>query len=71
MMLEVRKVHRQEKTDENIARIKELVYENRRIIIHELATFTGRCAAKMEEKWHTGDWFLHHENAAAHSALSV
>jgi hypothetical protein len=26
---------------------------------------------KMADLWHTGDWFLHHDNAPAHTALSV
>jgi hypothetical protein len=26
---------------------------------------------KSPEKWQSGDWFLHHDNAPAHTALSV
>jgi hypothetical protein len=29
------------------------------------------CTKKRPEMWRSGDWFLHHGNAPAHTALSV
>jgi len=35
------------------------------------AASTERCTVKVSEVWCIGDWFLHHSNAPAHSALSL
>jgi hypothetical protein len=31
----------------------------------------GKCVVKSTEKWNLGDWFLHCDNAPAHSDLSL
>ena len=36
-----------------------------------LRRFRESVRRKRPEKWRTGDWFLHHDNAPAHKAISV
>jgi len=37
----------------------------------EILRRVRECATKSPELWRLGDWFLHHDNAPAHTVLSV
>ena len=61
--------------DENIARIRELILEDRRRAIDDLVDLCGvswsSCQRILSEELQSWEWWLHHDNAPAHKALSV
>jgi len=63
------------RTDENIARIRELILEDRCSTIDDLVDLSGvswsSCQRILSEELQSGEWWLHHDNAPAHKALSV
>jgi transposase len=72
------------RTDENIARIRELILEDRQNSFLTVKLLTRRCMylqvlkrlrevarRKRPELWQSGAWWLHHDNAPGHNALSV
>ena len=63
------------RTDENIARIRELILEDRRRTIDDLVDLYGvswsSCQRILREELQSGEWWLHHDNAPAHKALNV
>ncbi|PNF35638.1 hypothetical protein B7P43_G18390, partial [Cryptotermes secundus] len=50
------------RTHENVDKISEIIKEDRRRTIEEIVELSGV---------QSGDWFFHHDNAPAHTALSV
>ena len=67
------------RTDENIQKIRDAILFDHRRTIDELEALTGvswsSCQRILTEErpelWRSGDWLLHHDNAPAHTALSV
>ena len=67
------------RTDENIKNIRDAIMFDRHRTIDELEALTGvswsSCQRIVTEEspelWRSGEWLLHHDNAPAHTALSV
>ena len=63
------------RSDENFDKINALIGEDRRRTIDQLCEMSGIswCSIQriVSDLWRAGDWFFHHDNAPAHTALSV
>ena len=63
------------RTDENIARIREVILEDRCRTTDDLVDLSGlswsSCQRILSEELQSGEWWLHHDNAPAHKALIV
>jgi len=63
-------------TPEMIAKVREVILENRRQTIHEVGKFCcevlrrrrENVRRKLPEMWKNGDWLLHHYNAPAYTS---
>jgi hypothetical protein len=57
---------------ENVERIRELIHEDRRWTIHELADTAGISYGwKRPELWRNHNWLLHHDNIPTHTSLKT
>jgi hypothetical protein len=60
------------RTDENVTKIRQIILEDRRRTIDEvLKRLLNSLRRKRPDLWQRGEWFFHHDNAPAHTALSV
>ncbi|CAK9833986.1 Protein GVQW3 [Anthophora retusa] len=71
------------KTDENIAKIEEMLSENRKLTIRELAedlniaygsvqdVLVSDLGLRRPDLWANNSWILHHDNAPAHNAILI
>jgi len=67
------------RTEENIQKIRDAIMFDRHRTIDKLEAMTGvswsSCQRILTEErpelWRSGEWLLHHDNAPAHTALSV
>lgn len=59
-------------SDENVEKVKEIIMNDRRITIREVAEDVGISIGSFgPDLWRNDSWLLHHDNAPAHTSLLV